>query len=128
MNAADASRERNWKKKIKQNFIKRKKIQTVTGLEPTTTYFVNEHSTIQPNCQFNQFGWLNGWVFVYKLIGCGFDSRCSHLNFRFRACFEQAVFDIQATFECEFTLRRVRDMIRTHNESRWKFKGSRRHQ
>ena len=35
--------------------------------------------------------WLNGWVFVYELSGCGFESRCSHLNFRFRACFEQGV-------------------------------------
>ena len=35
--------------------------------------------------------WLNGWVFVYKLSGCGFESSCSYLNFRFRACFEQGV-------------------------------------
>ena len=25
--------------------------------------------------------WLNGWVFVYELSGCEFESRCSHLNF-----------------------------------------------
>ena len=31
------------------------------------------------------------WLLVYKLSGCGFESRCSHLNFRFRACFEQKV-------------------------------------
>ena len=35
--------------------------------------------------------WLNGWVFVYELNGCGFEFRCSHWNFRFRACFEQGV-------------------------------------
>ena len=35
--------------------------------------------------------WLNGWVFVYELSGCGFESRCSHLNFRFCACFELGV-------------------------------------
>ena len=23
--------------------------------------------------------WLNGWVFVYELNDCGFESRCSHL-------------------------------------------------
>ena len=34
---------------------------------------------------------LNGWVFVYKLSGCGFESRCCHLNFRYGACFEQGV-------------------------------------
>ena len=35
--------------------------------------------------------WLNGWVFVYELSGCGFESGCSHLNFRFCTCFEQGV-------------------------------------
>ena len=33
--------------------------------------------------------WLNGWVFVYKLSGCGFESSCCHLNFRYEACFKQ---------------------------------------
>ena len=31
------------------------------------------------------------WVFVYKLSGCGFESCCSHLNFRYRACCEEGV-------------------------------------
>ena len=31
--------------------------------------------------------WPNGWVFVYKLSGCGFESRCSRLNVRYHACF-----------------------------------------
>ena len=35
--------------------------------------------------------WLKGWVFVYKLSVSGFVSSCSHLNFRFRGCFEQWV-------------------------------------
>ena len=35
--------------------------------------------------------WLNGWVFIYELCGCGFESRCSHVNFRYDACFEQGV-------------------------------------
>ena len=35
--------------------------------------------------------WLNGWVFAYKLSGCGFVSSCSHLNFRFTAWFKQEV-------------------------------------
>ena len=24
--------------------------------------------------------WLNGWMFVYELSGCGFESSCSHLK------------------------------------------------
>ena len=35
--------------------------------------------------------WLNDWVFVYELSGCGFESRCSHLIFRYGACLEQGV-------------------------------------
>ena len=30
-------------------------------------------------------------MFLYELNGCGFESSCSHLNFRFCACFEQRV-------------------------------------
>ena len=33
--------------------------------------------------------WLNGSVFAYELSACGFESSCRHLNFRFRAGFEQ---------------------------------------
>ena len=46
---------------------------TATGLEPTTSEFVNEHQL------FGQT-WLNGWVLVYELSGCGFESSCSHLS------------------------------------------------
>ena len=35
--------------------------------------------------------WLNGLVFIYELNGCEFESSCSHLNFRFHACFKQGV-------------------------------------
>ena len=35
--------------------------------------------------------WLNDWVFVYELSGCGFASRCCHLNVSHGACFEQGV-------------------------------------
>ena len=59
--------------------------------------------------------WLNGWVFVYKLSGCGVESSCSHLNFKFRACFEQGVswHSGKAIIKCGFTVKRVRDMTRT---------------
>ena len=30
-------------------------------------------------------------MFIYELSGCGFESCCCHLNFRYRACFEQRV-------------------------------------
>ena len=59
--------------------------------------------------------WLNGWVFVYELSGCGFESSCSHLTFRYCACFELGVPYIQATTECRITLKRVCDMITTRS-------------
>ena len=45
----------------------------------------SEHSSvICPVC-------INGSLFVYKISSSGFESSCSHLNFRFRACFKQGV-------------------------------------
>ena len=34
---------------------------------------------------------INVWVFVYELSGCGFESHCSHLTFRYHACCKQGV-------------------------------------
>ena len=34
---------------------------------------------------------LNGCVFAHQLSGCEFESRWSHLIFRYGACFEQEV-------------------------------------
>ena len=60
--------------------------------------------------------WPNGWVFVYYLSDCMFQSSCSHLNFTLRACFKQRVRWQRATTECGFTLKRVHDMARTYSE------------
>ena len=35
--------------------------------------------------------WPNGWMFVYELSDSGFECSCSHLTFRFGACFKQGV-------------------------------------
>ena len=35
--------------------------------------------------------WLNGWVSLHEISGCGFESSSSHLNFRFHECFEKGV-------------------------------------
>ena len=55
-------------------------------------------------------------MFAYEVSGCGFKSRCNHLNFRDIApalCKE--FHDIQETKESGFTLKRVRDMIGTYS-------------
>ena len=62
----------------------------------------SQHSSItaQHIAQYNEYlqhssiFWpvlQNGWVFIYKLSGCGFESCCCHLNFWYGACFEQGV-------------------------------------
>ena len=41
--------------------------------------------------------WLDGWVFVYELIGCGFESRCSHLG---QVCsLDECILDSIAKFD-----------------------------
>ena len=65
--------------------LERDMIITYTQLHCTTDkYSQHNGSIIWPV-------WLNGGVFVYKLSGCGFESRCCHLNFTYGACFEQGV-------------------------------------
>ena len=70
---------------------------------------------------FNNYtNWPNGWVFIYELSGCGLESGCCHLNFRYGACFEQSscleFLAIQETIECRLTLKLVRDMIITYSQ------------
>ena len=50
-------------------------------------------------------------MIVLQLNGVVFNSRFSHLNFRFRACLEQEVLAIQATIKCGFPLKLVREII-----------------
>ena len=58
---------------------------------------IRTYSQIHSTDKYSQYSsiiwpvWLNSWAFVYNLSGCGFESRCSHLNFRFRASFEKGV-------------------------------------
>ena len=55
-------------------------------------------------------------MFVYEVSGCGFKSRCNHLNFRDIAPgLSKEFHDIQETKESGFTLKRVRDMIGTYS-------------
>ena len=47
--------------------------------------------------------WPNGWVFVCKLSGFGFEFYCSHLNLRYGACLKQRV-SWHLGNQCGFTL------------------------
>ena len=62
--------------------------------------------------------WLNGWVFIYKVSGCGFKFRCSPLNFRYPAVSRKEFLNIQAFIGCRFTMKRIRHMIRKYSQMR----------
>ena len=47
--------------------------QPLGSWKNTQSFCQTEHLAIWPV-------WLNGWVFGYKLNGCGFESRCCHLR------------------------------------------------
>ena len=71
----------------------------------------SEHSSITWSV------WPKGWVFVYELSGSEFDSSSSHLDFRFRACFEQGVPSHSSNYRVWIhSETRVRDMIRRYSQ------------
>ena len=51
-----------------------------------------------------------------EVTATGLKTSCSYFTFRFRACFEKEFLDIQATIECGFTLKHVRDMTRRYSQ------------
>ena len=61
---------------------------------------------------------LNSWLFIYELSSCGIEASCRYLNFGLRTSFEKGVplHYIQSTVECEFTLKRARDMTRRYSQ------------
>ena len=84
----------------KSAFIVRNKFSLTFVLSQCIVYWINSQNiytftyqkTLLHSTGFELTTiWLNGRVFVYELSSCGFESRCSHLNFRYRACFNQGV-------------------------------------
>ena len=63
---------------------------------------------------------LSFWVLVHELSGCGFESHCCHLNFRYDACLEQGV--LWQTIECRLTRELIRDMIITCRHTEFSLK------
>ena len=60
-----------------------------------STYLYGEFDCILLSCHVLISEWIHTlyWMSrnVKELSGCGFESHCSHLNFTYRACFEQGV-------------------------------------
>ena len=80
-------------------------IKTCSQMHRTDKY--SQHSSIIRPV------WPNGWEFIYALSGRGFESKCSHLNFRFRACFEQEVPWHSGNYIVWIHSKGVRDIIKT---------------
>ena len=55
-------------------------------------------------------------IFVYKLSCCGFESSCSHLNFRVPACFRQGVHWHSGNYRVRIHSKSVRDMTITYRQ------------
>ena len=53
-------------------------------------------------------------MFVYELSGCGFQSSCCHLNFKFRSCFEQGVPWYSGNYRVWIHSETIRDMNITY--------------
>ena len=66
-------------------YVTRVRGMVITYIQMNRTDNFSQHITVIGSVS------LSGWVFVYELSGCWFESRCSHLNLRYRACFEQGV-------------------------------------
>ena len=94
------------------NLCIKSKIVTATGLEPTTTYFINEHSAIQPN-------WPNDEL-CCEYLSVHVSVCCYHVTYALHRestlygwrVIPHSIIHIQATIECGFTLKHVRDMIK----------------
>ena len=80
-----------------RSFLTFRQLQSVNSLWNAYLDMIRTCSQMHRTDKYSQHSsiiwpvWLNGWVFVYELSGCGFESRCSHLNFRYRVCLEQVV-------------------------------------
>ena len=84
-------------------------IRTSSQMHRTDSY--SQHSSIIWRT------WLNDWVFVYELSSCGFKSSCSHVNFRFRACFKEGVPWHSGKYRVWIqSVKPVRDLIRTYSQ------------
>ena len=86
----------------------REMIRTYSQMHRTDKY--SRHSSIVWSV------WPNAWVFLYELRRPGFESGGSHLNFRYGACFQRGFPSHSGKSECGFTLKGLREMIRTYSQ------------
>ena len=83
-------------------------IRTYSQMHRTNKY--SQHSSIIWSVS------LNVWVFLYEMCGWRFAFSCSHLYFRFRACFEQGVPSHSGNCRVSIHSECVREMITTYRQ------------
>ena len=86
---------------------------TTTGLEPTTTYLVCKRTLTHLAtlaCKWLNVRLRTEWLWVRVPLQSLKTSDIASVS-------SKEFIDIQATTECEFNLKRVRDKIRTHSQS-----------
>ena len=84
-------------------YLKFKWLQWDLNPQPLSSWtcMVRTYSQMQRTDRYSQNSsiswsvWLNGWVFVYRLRGCGFESCYSHLNFDIAPISSMEFLDIQ---------------------------------
>ena len=90
---------------------------TATGFEPYIQMLIHYTHKCSQYRSISWPVWLNDWVFVYELIGCGLKPVAFTSASDIAPVSSKAFLDIQATAEFKFTpKRRTCDMIRTHNQ------------
>ena len=57
--------------------------------------------------------WLNRWMLIFELSGCGFQSCYGPLNFRYRACSEEGVPLHSGNYRVHIQSKSICDMIKT---------------
>lgn len=55
-------------------------------------------------------------MFVYERSGCGFDSRCNHLNFPYLTCFEQGISWHPGNYKISIHCKRLCNMIKAQSQ------------
>ena len=61
-------------------------------------------------------------MFVYRISGCGFDSRYRTSTSDIAPVLSKKFLDIQATIECRFTLKHVSNMIIAYSQMKLELK------
>ena len=77
---------------IYNHLVRKRTLNHLAKLAKCLSCVVSTYQHFASDCMFlSCHVRVSEWIHTHELSGCGFKSRCNHLNFRFRAWFEQGV-------------------------------------